>query len=566
MKPTENIENFIRNTYADNLPAATSAKLDQRVLSSAQETLEKSKTTQSAGTGPNIWRIIMKTRITKLAAAAVIIIAVLIGINQFGGSIDGASVAFAKVQETMKTVPWMHVSYIWNWPKRSEYDEYDNAHTKREYWYSYDFQLAMAKFGDGLIAFADYNKGVLHVYNPVTKRITISHLSENSFPSGEDSPWGWVENHVLSYGRHGTPISKRDDEYEGRQVEIYEIVEGNGAVRTQFIVDGQTQLPITEQRSQFEPNGQIGSVQDGTFEYPQNGPEDIYALGVPNEVEVVNDLSLQPTNVLRKAVIESLRNNISKLTSAVLVLRWESKFDGAWSDRPEEKGEQKLWWSGDEEFAAFNTREYVARDENGQMSKTIDRKIIAWNGKVFRLKDMTDSKSGEVKMAVLKEPRLSGNEHFLRDIGWQGENLISGVLVEPFRREPGTYYWSEEDGKNGDKLIKSEFVNLRIGQIGIRYYDSGKGCGLVCYESYCTATRLQSRTTIRYEQVSGGAWFPVEVNRVCFNIQNGEVISHRNTKIDIDKSVFNNPSAIPDGIFELKIKLDAEVFNPFMSK
>jgi hypothetical protein len=30
--------------------------------------------------------------------------------------------------------------------------------------------------------------------------------------------------------------------------------------------------------------------------------------------------------------------------------------------------------------------------------------------------------------------------------------------------------------------------------------------------------------------------------------------------------VFNNPSAIPDGIFELKIKLDAEVFNPFMSK
>jgi len=106
MKPTENIEKFIKNTYADNLPAATSAKLDQRVLGNAQDTLEKSKTTQSAGTRPNIWRIIMKRRITKLAAAAVIIIAVLIGINQFGGSIDGASVAWADVAERFRSVPF----------------------------------------------------------------------------------------------------------------------------------------------------------------------------------------------------------------------------------------------------------------------------------------------------------------------------------------------------------------------------------------------------------------------------------------------------------------------------
>ncbi len=104
MKPTENIEKFIKNTYAHNLPAATSAKLDQRVLSSAQETLEKSKTTQSAGTGPNIWRMVMKTRITKLAAAAVIIIAVLIGINQYGGSVSFASVAWADVVKSFESV------------------------------------------------------------------------------------------------------------------------------------------------------------------------------------------------------------------------------------------------------------------------------------------------------------------------------------------------------------------------------------------------------------------------------------------------------------------------------
>lgn len=51
----------------------------------------------------SIWRIIMKTKITKFAAAAVIIIAVLIGINQFGGSIDMASVAWGKIVDPIMT-------------------------------------------------------------------------------------------------------------------------------------------------------------------------------------------------------------------------------------------------------------------------------------------------------------------------------------------------------------------------------------------------------------------------------------------------------------------------------
>ncbi len=44
----------------------------------------------------------MNTKITKLTAAAVIIITVLIGINHFGGSIDGASVAFAEVVQQIR--------------------------------------------------------------------------------------------------------------------------------------------------------------------------------------------------------------------------------------------------------------------------------------------------------------------------------------------------------------------------------------------------------------------------------------------------------------------------------
>ena len=52
----------------------------------------------------NVWTIIMKSKITKFAAAAVIIIAVLIGVNQFGGSIDVASVALADVAKKIEQI------------------------------------------------------------------------------------------------------------------------------------------------------------------------------------------------------------------------------------------------------------------------------------------------------------------------------------------------------------------------------------------------------------------------------------------------------------------------------
>jgi len=58
---------------------------------------------------------VMKSRITKLAAVAIIIIAVSVILNQFASSVDGTSVAFAKVLEQIekaKTITWKITFYI----------------------------------------------------------------------------------------------------------------------------------------------------------------------------------------------------------------------------------------------------------------------------------------------------------------------------------------------------------------------------------------------------------------------------------------------------------------------
>ena len=72
MRPAKDTERHIKNVYADGLKVTTSADLDERVLNNVMETLDESKKKESAAIEPNIWRLIMKSRVVKLAAAAVI--------------------------------------------------------------------------------------------------------------------------------------------------------------------------------------------------------------------------------------------------------------------------------------------------------------------------------------------------------------------------------------------------------------------------------------------------------------------------------------------------------------
>ena len=98
MNPQDNIEKLIKELVLPGTKAA-----DERILNDALAAYEKTEAKKTAEHQPIVWRKIMNSKLTKLAAAAVIIIAILIGINQFGGSIDGASVAFGEVLEYFKT-------------------------------------------------------------------------------------------------------------------------------------------------------------------------------------------------------------------------------------------------------------------------------------------------------------------------------------------------------------------------------------------------------------------------------------------------------------------------------
>ncbi len=93
-------EDFIRQTKFDDAPDPNQRdRLEQDLLAAlAKQTTRRIK----------VWRIIMKSLVTKLAAAAVILIAVFIGMEIFG--INNSSIAWGDISKHFESVPFFNLT------------------------------------------------------------------------------------------------------------------------------------------------------------------------------------------------------------------------------------------------------------------------------------------------------------------------------------------------------------------------------------------------------------------------------------------------------------------------
>lgn len=104
MKPAENIE--IERTVKNlDLGVETNAQADQAVLSELLDAQKQSMKHHSAFILPNIGRFIMKSPMTRLAAAAVIITAISLGLFEFIGTGSSSGVVWAEVARNVQASP-----------------------------------------------------------------------------------------------------------------------------------------------------------------------------------------------------------------------------------------------------------------------------------------------------------------------------------------------------------------------------------------------------------------------------------------------------------------------------
>ncbi len=108
MENSENIERLIKAFCTDkNSSARTTEQLDEKILNAALSARKEYKRTQSAQTQPKIWRIAMHSKLTKIAAAAVVAVAVIVGSHFLGGT-----VTFAQVIEPILNARTVVLDYV----------------------------------------------------------------------------------------------------------------------------------------------------------------------------------------------------------------------------------------------------------------------------------------------------------------------------------------------------------------------------------------------------------------------------------------------------------------------
>jgi hypothetical protein len=211
------------------------------------EKVRKRLTEHMSGQQPGkqkIWRIIMKSRITKLAAAAVIIGAVILGLTITGGP-DIASVTWAEVIEKVEQIPALSFDMT---TEISYTEQNEKLSLQSENYVAGDYGTKSSIYLNGELFVIKYRlpkKKVAYQIRPKDKTYFRFDLSDEQAAKEQDpdDPRTWLKM-ILSgdYTKLGhTKIN--DIDVEGIESSNPEIVGGDEVVMRLW-VDVETNLPV----------------------------------------------------------------------------------------------------------------------------------------------------------------------------------------------------------------------------------------------------------------------------------------------------------------------------------
>jgi len=321
MKPNDPLEPMLRDLRYKTAPERREETL-ANLLRTMDQVQEEPTTTARSG----VWASIVARRSIRWAAAALVLLTVLILVSVLPRPLDGTTAAYARVTAAVRKVPWMRIRY-------SGYllDDAGNKTTAEgerddELWYSFNAQVVIYKNARGAIDYYDYARQEIHEYNPVAKRVVVSALPTGRRPRRPNSPGDWLEKSIEQITSDGGSVARRRGQYNGREVEVLEITSavkrGVAAVRSTVYVDRMTSLPMAEERVYINTNtGNPQLVETGVFDYPEQGPADIYGLGLSRDIPTISSLPLPSWSDIRMTY-EPYRFKPLAKRYVVVVIRW----------------------------------------------------------------------------------------------------------------------------------------------------------------------------------------------------------------------------------------------------
>ena len=271
MKPAEKIKRLIKARRYKASP-----EVYDKGLGGFLQAVDKHLEQKAARPKPNLWRTIMTSKMTKLAAAVLILIAAYIVLHQSGGSIDVTTVSFAQITENMKQMPWMHAVV-------------EAAGDRLEAWYCFERRIMAQILPDGEIRYQDDLKQILREYSPDANTVTVSRGRPDDLAGMGHSALDFPKNVIKLFEDAGEKIVRDTGKYEGKDVNIFKM---SGPLvgmdmEIEMIVDARKNILLFLNQKATDKDGNTLEA-NGYFDYPETGPESIYDIGVPESAKIVH--------------------------------------------------------------------------------------------------------------------------------------------------------------------------------------------------------------------------------------------------------------------------------------
>ncbi|UCG48408.1 MAG: LamG domain-containing protein [Phycisphaerales bacterium] len=293
MKPADRLLKLMRQSDVE-----TTAEMDDRILGDGLKHLAKLKRTQPAGIGRRTGRIIMKSPFMKLAAAAVAVAAVLLGLNIIGpgGGGDALADVLERIEE-VKTFTYrmkMKMANVPGMPTNTPVDAEMHAVVAK------DIGMYMATYVDDTLRMKTYvvpdKKAIISVV-PAFKqytRVTLTDEVLTKIQKENGDPRAIVrqlkENEYTELGRSVV---------DGIEVEGFESADPNivekalGDVVGRIWVDVDTKLPVRFEVIVLAEDGEE-AMHTTCFDYEWNVQVEpgVFDAAVPADYKLVADLNL----------------------------------------------------------------------------------------------------------------------------------------------------------------------------------------------------------------------------------------------------------------------------------
>jgi hypothetical protein len=279
MTSSEKIEDAIRNVRL-----TTSAATDERIITAAEAAIAKSDEQQPARVGKSgpIRRNIMKSKWIKLATAAVILAAIMLGIHALTGS--GTSVTIAQVREAMQEIDWMKII--------NEGEEKGDGKVETD-WYSFGSKVHIGVF-KGVVEYEDFKTGKRLWWDPDGRSIIEYPIAQTKeFAYGATGPFEMIDKTFrIIQADNNSEVLKELENYDGQKVEVWTIsrdVESGGARTLTVYIDIDRKLPVAATYDHTQQNGTVLRESNIEFKYPETGPANIYEAGAPRSAQIKPD-------------------------------------------------------------------------------------------------------------------------------------------------------------------------------------------------------------------------------------------------------------------------------------